>query len=249
MSMASDLARALDRGRWFADAGYEADPWQLSALRSESKRSLWMCSRQAGKSLTASIRALAKAIEEPGCPVLVVAPAWRQASETIRTCVALHGRIAGLPEIASQSVHRLELSTGSRVISLPSSESTIRGFSKVPLLVLDEAAAIPDETLEACLPMLAVSDGEILGLSTPRGETGWFWREWTGGSDAWERTCIPATSCPRLTEAVLEEQKRILGPMVFEQEFMCTFAAADEGIFNSEIIARAFSDQVVPLWE
>lgn len=249
MSMARDLARMLDRGRWFPDAGYQPDAWQSAAVRSPSKRQLWNVHRQGGKSLTAGVKALGKAVEEPGAPVLVIAPAMRQAAETIRTVLDLHSRVSGLPSIVNQSVHRLELSTGSRIISLPSSEGTIRGFSKVALLILDEASRIPDEIIAACRPMLAVSDGEMVALSTPRGTIGWFWEQWQNGADTWERVRVPVTECPRIGAEFLTEEMRLLGPSLYNQEYLCEFVSDDSQVFPSEVIAAAFTTDVRPLWQ
>jgi hypothetical protein len=38
-------------------------------------------------------------------------------------------------------------------------EDTIRGFSAVSMLVIDEASRVSDEMYEALRPMLAVGDG------------------------------------------------------------------------------------------
>jgi hypothetical protein len=46
---------------------------------------------------------------------------------------------------------------GSRIVGLPGSEGTIRGFSAVSLLLVDEASRVPDELYLAVRPMLAVS--------------------------------------------------------------------------------------------
>lgn len=45
----------------------------------------------------------------------------------------------------TESALRLELQNGSRIISLPGKEQTVRGFSGVRLLAIDEAARVPDE--------------------------------------------------------------------------------------------------------
>jgi hypothetical protein len=56
----------------------------------------------------------------------------------------------------------LTLSNGARIIALPGKEETIRGFSGVTLLVIDEAARVLDDLYQACRPMLAVSGGRII---------------------------------------------------------------------------------------
>ena len=70
--------------------------------------------------------------------------------------------------LESSSQHELKLTNMSRIISLPCREDTIRGFSFVDLLILDEAARIPDDLYWAVRPMLAVSKGRLLCLSPLR---------------------------------------------------------------------------------
>ena len=78
----------------------------------------------------------------------------------------------------------LELANGSRVVGLPGREATVRSFGGVALLVLDEAARIPDELYRSVRPMLAVSRGRLVALSTPFGQRGWFYQEWQSTGNA-----------------------------------------------------------------
>ncbi len=63
-------------------------------------------------------------------------------------------------------------------MALPGKEGTIRGYSGVRLLILDEAARVPDELVEAVRPMLAVSSGTMVMPSTPFGTRGAFYEAW-----------------------------------------------------------------------
>jgi hypothetical protein len=56
--------------------------------------------------------------------------------------------------------------------ALPGTEKTIRGFSGAALLIVDEAARVDDALYYAVKPMLAVSGGSLLMLSTPYGRRG-----------------------------------------------------------------------------
>jgi hypothetical protein len=49
---------------------------------------------------------------------------------------------------------------GSRIVGLPENETTIRGFSDVSLLLIDEASRVPDEVYRAMRPTLVVHDGD-----------------------------------------------------------------------------------------
>ena len=57
---------------------------------------------------------------------------------------------------------------------------------------------MPDELYIAVRPMLAVSGGRIILMSTPFEERPFF-REWTEGGDSWERIMITARECPRIS--------------------------------------------------
>jgi hypothetical protein len=70
------------------------------------------------------------------------------------------------------------LTNGSRIVSLPAGEETIRGFSAVSLLVIDEAARVSDDLYFAVRPMLATSGGSLVALSTPLGQRGFFFEAW-----------------------------------------------------------------------
>lgn len=248
MTMAADIARALDPARWFADAGLVADDWQTEAIRSTSKRQIWNCHRQSGKSTCAALLALARA-QEPGSLSLLISPAQRQSAELLRKIVELRQAIPDLPEPSVETMHRVEFEHGGRILSLPSSEQTVRGYSKVGLLILDEASRIPDDIIAAVRPMLAVANGTLICLSTPNGRQGFFFEQWANGGDLWERTKITAGECDRIDPAFLEEERRTLGEMLYQQDYQCEFCDLDEAVFSSAIIDRAFTDQVMPIWQ
>jgi hypothetical protein len=66
MLLASDLSQALDPVLFAKEAlSFTPDPWQEKALRWSGKRLLLNCSRQSGKSTTAAILALHRAIFYP----------------------------------------------------------------------------------------------------------------------------------------------------------------------------------------
>ena len=88
----------------------------------------------------------------------------------------------------------LAVLTRSRVVGLPGNEATVRGFSAVSLLLIDEASRVPDELYHALRPMLAVSDGGLWLMRTPHGKAGFFYEEWERGGPGWER--VRATGCP-----------------------------------------------------
>lgn len=140
----------------------------------------------------------------------------------------------------------LALDNGSRIVSLPGSEGTIRGFSGAALIVEDEASRVDDNLYRAVRPMLAVSGGPLVLMSTPFGKRGHFYDE-CSGSNAWERVRISAGDCPRISASFLAEERRALGDWWFAQEYGCEFGEAIDAVFRNEDIRSALSDDVVPL--
>jgi hypothetical protein len=239
----------ISRVEFARAAGIEPDEWQAMVLESEERKLLMLCSRQSGKSTTAAMLAVHEAIYQPGSLALCLAPSLRQSGELFRTCRQIVGRVeVEVPEIIAESALRLELGNGSRIIALPGSESTTRGYSAATLVVIDEAARVSDELIAAVRPTLATTNGRIIALSTPAGKRGWFYLEWASGQ-GWFRTKVVADDCPRISSEFLEDERRILGEHQFMQEYMCEFYDADSAVFSSEMIEAAMSDHVEPLWE
>ena len=250
--MAADLARALDAVQLAADAGYPAlDEWQARLLRERPRRALLCCCRQSGKSTITALIALYVALYEAPALILLVSPAQRQSAELFRVFMQAYQKLEGAPPLVQESVLKCEFSNGSRVLALPSSERTLRGFSKVDLCVIDEAARVGDELLGALRPMMAVSraGGRLIALSTPAGRRGWFFEAWSGGDPLWDRTRVTAAECGRISQEFLAEELKELGAQRFSEEYSLEFIDADAAVFPSAIIDAAFTDAVVPLWQ
>jgi hypothetical protein len=195
----------------------------------------------------AAILALHQALYEPGSLVLILAPAERQAKELFSKVAEAYRTLGHVIPADSYRKLGMELTNGSRIEALPGSERTIRGFSSASLLILDEAARVDDALYFAVRPMLAVSGGSLMMLSTPYGRRGVFYEEWTGG-EAWERYEVPASECPRIPARFLEEERRALPRRVFRQEYECSFEETDDQVFSHEDVQAAISSEVTPLF-
>ena len=228
-------------------ADLDPDPWQLRLLHSGAPRVLLNCARQSGKSTMAAILALHRALSRPASLILILAPAERQAKELFSK-VAEFYRSLGHP-IPAESYRKLgvELVNRSRIEALPGTEKTVRGFSGADLLIVDEAARVDDGLYYAVRPMLAVSGGRLLMMSTPFGKRGVFYEEWSEGQ-GWERYEVPALECPRIPDVFLDEERLALGPWWYAQEYECRFMDVNDQVFPTEAIDRAMSADVKPLF-
>jgi hypothetical protein len=248
VELREDLLLALDRAAFARALGLEPDPWQERLLRSSSDRVLLNCCRQSGKSTMVGLIALHRALYHPDSLILCLAPALRQSQELFGKVLGFY-RDLGRP-VSPQAERKLslELENGSRIMTLPGSDKTIRGFSGVSLLILDEAARIDDELYFGTRPMLAVSGGALMMLTTPYGKRGAFYEAWTGGEE-WERYEVPARECPRISEEFLEEERAELPSWVYRQEYECSFEETEDALFTTDMIDRAVTNEVKPLFE
>jgi hypothetical protein len=242
-----EMVTRLDPSEILAAAGIDADPWQKKVLRSDAPRGLWLAARQTGKSLTAAAKALATALYRPGSLVLLLSPSQRQSVELLRDKVVRLWQALGEPQrLCDPTVMSIHFANGSRIISLPGTEGTIRGYSNVALLVIDEAARVADTLYRSVRPMLAVSGGRLVALSTPFGKRGWFWEEWTG-TGSWEHITVRADQCPRIAPEFLAAERQALGARWYAQEYLCSFEAAADACFAEADLARLLDDSVRPI--
>lgn len=235
-----------DPASLMAMASLDPDQWQQDLLRSPAKRMLLLCSRQAGKSTVAAALALHAALLHPRSPVLLLSPSLRQSGELFRKVRDLFYALGRPAVVSAESALRLEFANGSRIVSLPGDEATIRGFSGVSLLVIDEAARVLDSLYCAVRPMLAVSGGRLVALSTPFGKRGWFHDEWHGPGD-WQRVKITADQCPRIPAQFLADERWALGERWYRQEYMCDFSDVIDAVFAYSDIQAALTSDVKPL--
>lgn len=249
----SGRATALDR-LWtdpcqvMTRAGMTPDPWQARLLLSLADRDLLLCSRQAGKSQAAAALALQLALTQPAL-ILLLSPSQRQSGELFRDkLLRLYGCWRKDMPATRETALTLELANGSRIISLPENEESIRGYSGVNLLVVDEASRVSDELYMAVRPMLAVSRGKLIALSTPFAKRGWFYEEWINLQKRWQRTCITADQCPRIPKEFLAEERKALGERWYRQEYMTSFEDVVGAVFAHEDIERALDDDVQPMF-
>lgn len=228
-------------------AGLNPDSWQANVLRSTSHQDILLVSRQGGKSTVTSIRALHKALYNPGALVLLLAPSYRQSKELFRKVKTAYAAVRAGVRVRSESTQEMELENGSRIVALPGEEETVRGFSGVDLLIIDEASRVKDELYYSVRPMLAVSGGDIILLSTPFGKRGFFFDEWTNGAE-WHREKVTAYQCPRISREWLEAERKAIGEWWLAQEYLCEFVDTTDQVFSYEDVMRAVTSEVKPLF-
>ncbi len=236
-----------DATAFVRSVGFEPDELQAKLLNQDSHRLLLNCTRQWGKSTVTALKAVHHAYTRAESLTLVVSPTARQTSEFVRKARLFLGRAGVRAKGDGGNAISIALPNGSRVVGLPGTADTSRGYSGVSLLVIDEAAFVRDEQYDAVRPSLAASDGALWMMSTPRAKSGFFYEAWANGGEEWERLSVRATECPRISARFLERERRSMDEQTFRREYLCEFADGADMLFTREMVDAAFSDEVRPL--
>ena len=241
-------APAVEAAEWVRqNLGFKPDAKQARVLASSVRRGLLNCTRQWGKSTVTAAKAVHQAQTHPNSLTLVVSPSARQTGEFVRKAAEFVRRLKIKPVGDGDNAISLQLTNGSRIVGVPGTEGTVRGFSAVSLLLVDEAARVSDEMYKAIRPMLAVSSGALWLMSTPFGKRGFFYEAWQGGDPEWERIRVTGYECGRIERSFLEEERKAMGERWFRQEYMCEFVDEVSGVFGRDLVARAMREDVAPL--
>jgi hypothetical protein len=244
----TEMAGGVEAAEWVRERlGFQPDAAQERALRTGSRRVVMNCTRQWGKSTVTAAKAVHQAYTVAESLTLVVSPSARQTGEFLRKAGGFVRRLKLAAKGDGDNEMSLMLPNRSRIVGVPGNESTVRGFSAVSLLLVDEAARVEDEMYLAIRPMLAVSNGTLWLMSTPFGKRGFFYETWAEGGAEWERVRVPAEECPRIQRAFLEEERRTMGERWYHQEYECEFVDAMSGIFDRELVEQAMTRDVKPL--
>jgi hypothetical protein len=177
-----------------------------------------------------------------------MSPSARQSAEFLRKAAGFARRLGIRPRGDGQNEISLLFPHGSRIIGLPGREDTVRGFSAVSLLLVDEASRVRDEQYASVTPMLATSDGDMWLMSTPAGKRGFFYDTWTRGK-GWVRVMAPATECSRIPGRFLAGERDAMSETMFRQEYLCEFLDADDALFREDDVRASLRPDVPALFE
>ncbi len=252
MSIRERLRLSFDPAYFFSwVTGYAIDDWQRELckavahaafnLNAEPRKFHLAAARQSGKTeLTASLAAWLAAYGRIGETVALVGPAERQA---LYLLAKAKKHLRQLPSDEIQIVRENEgevvLSNASNIVAVPQNPDGIRCLT-CACVVADEAARCSPEVWPALFPMISVSRGLAILLSTPAGRENLFGQLDRDRASDWHYTKVTVDQNPRMTQAELNSQRRILGSARFKSEFEVDYEGGlDTAFFDPEVLARA----------
>lgn len=202
---------------------------QLKVFASRAKYQSLFTTRRWGKTTFACLKVIDKVKRaNPLGLIWWVAPTYKQCKKPFRTLLsALHR--AGLLAGYSKGGMVLRTVTG-WTIEFRSGDvpDNLRGDG-VDLLIIDEQGQISDETWDECLfPTLADTDGDFLGIGTPKGRRGWAYKRYRLGLDPANKALyysqrFTAYDAVFIPKHFLDEARKHMPKKAFEQEFMAQF--------------------------
>lgn len=225
----ADARAALDPVVLFRAAfTLEPLPWQTEYLR-ESRNILTLKGRQVGASLAASLLCVHKAIYFAGSTSIILSPTQRQSEEILTH--AREGLRALDSRLAQDSMTALRLNNGARIISLPGTAPSARGYH-CELLVLDECAYLAEETIVAARALIATG-GRLLIQSTPAATHGTFYDLVQANDPSWAHFRVRSDEVSTISAEWLEGERKAMTPDAFAGEYMTEFGkAGPPPIFN-----------------
>ena len=227
-----------DLGAFAEAVGWPLEPWQLEALRMETKFTVIVGPRQVGKSYALAVTACWWAFRRARQHVLILSSVEGSALELLAKVreIASHPLLSG--SVDEELKTRVMLDNGSWIQSVTSSERAVRGKT-TDLLLVDECALIDPAVLEgAALPtIMARPRARVVFASSPWGDSGTF-HDWavagTDGSDPSTRTFRWHLSQARwITPETIEDLRRKLPPPRFAAEVMGEFIGATDSLIPS----------------
>ena len=217
----------------------DLDPWQKEVL--EEKGNICLRSgRQVGKSEVTSRKAAQYAIKNKNKTVMVIASVERQAFLLFEKILAYMEQFyptyikKGKDKPTKQ---KMRLRNGSVIICVPTGLSGhgIRGHT-VDLLIADEAAFIPEAVWTAVTPMLAVTKGTIILLSTPHGKGGFYYDCYMRKDfKTWH---VSSEDCPRKDDEFLAREKERMTEVQYAQEYLGEFIDELTQFFTDALIMK-----------
>lgn len=196
-------------------------------------------SRRTGKTFIANAMAFLKAME-PNSNVLIVSPNYSLTNISWNEQVRLLAKHRIEIKSKNKTDREIHLENGSMIKFGSAAQADSLVGRSYNLIIFDEAA-IEDAGRDAyniqLRPTLDKPGSKIVFISTPRGTANYFFEFYNRGFSNEFPTWVSVHSTykdnPRMLESDVEEARRSMGKMEFEQEYMASFVSFEGQIYDA----------------
>ena len=220
-------------------------PYQKKFFTNPAKRKIWVSSRQIGKSFCVAGILTFKALQKHNGLAICISVNSRSASEIISKCKQFAESVKVLSNNAityTSSFDTIRFSNGSRIMSLPSTADSLRGWS-AQCVVVDEASFVwrLDDILQGLAPTLTRDpDAELILTTTPAGKNGPFYEMYSNALNdpVWyvQHTTIHDAIADGLNVDLNSLHSLCPDPDVFAQEYECKFLSEYSSLIDLNLI-------------
>lgn len=219
--------------------------YQKDFITNPAKRKIWVSSRQVGKSWSVAMILAFKALQKQNGLAICISVNSRSASEIISKCKQFAESVKVLSNNAityTASFDTIRFSNGSRIMSLPSTADSLRGWS-AQCVVVDEASFVwkLDDILQGLAPTLTRDpDAELILTTTPAGKNGPFYELYNNAlnDSQWyvQHTTIHEAIEDGLSVDLNSLHSLCPDPDVFAQEYECSFLSEYSSLIDLNLI-------------
>ena len=232
------------------------DDWQEEILKAEGN--ILLCTgRQVGKTTIFAAKAAERLVNQKNCRIVAVSLTEDQAflmrfmvEDYLKKNYKAYLKV---PKKKKPTKNKINLNNGSSYIVRPvgNTGDAVRGFT-ADVLIVDEAAYMPELMWIAAKPTLLTTGGDIWLCSTPHGKKGYFYECFenkAGRFKVWhisseevitERPITEGWTETKRVEAmkILEEEKKEMSELQYAQEYLGKFVEDLMRYFPDELIDK-----------
>ncbi len=223
-------------------SGWRPHLGQRAFLSSSASVRVLACGRRWGKTEVIAAEIVRTLLSDTSRQVLLVAPSQEQAMLGFERALEFLHRAGARPTVRRTPAPTLTLG-GSKLWARSAARGgTLLRGRKAHLIIVDEAAYVPESVVtEVLTPMLADTGGKLALVSTPRGKN-YFYRLFQQGQEDGVRIWSmrsPSWHNPLLSPTVLQMQASLMTTRQFQIEYGAQFMDEAGQLFRTEWIDRA----------
>ena len=233
----------------------EYDKWQRDVL--DYNGHFLLCTgRQVGKTTTYAAKAAEYMVEHAGSRIIVVSLTEDQAELIIiMTLTYLEQNHKEKIKKGQKNItkKKIILKNKSQILARPVGQTgdAVRGFTG-DVLIIDEAAKMPESIFTAAKPTLLTTGGQIWMCSTPFGKQGYFYESWLNKNNRFKVFHISSEEVIEKREIgdiwtlerregalrMLDEEKKDMTELQYGQEYLGKFMEDLTAMFTEEWINK-----------
>jgi predicted phage terminase large subunit-like protein len=208
-------------------------PGQQQVYDSQARFKVVCCGRRWGKTHLGVLTCIVVAAR--GGRAWWIGPSYPVAGIGWRLLKAI---VSAIPGCEVKEAERMILFPNGGVVQVKSADrpDSLRGES-LDWVVFDEVADIKEEAwFEGIRPALADRKGGALFIGTPRGMDNWFYDLFVRATNekgaTWEAWQQPTLANPYVPPEEVEDARKDMHPIIFNQEFLAEFVVAGGTVFH-----------------